>query len=134
VNLNEIATVYIHHQNKKSVSRTLRWEQKRAGHFTGMSGTGLKRSFRMPMAKQCVPNISKNYRISTPAPDILYGYKDVCFKKQASQMVLLGKQPAANTPGALFPFLVVEFKGDGPSGGGTFWECTNQCLGELRAA
>jgi hypothetical protein len=33
VNLNEIATVYIHHQNKKSVSRTLRWGQKRAGHF-----------------------------------------------------------------------------------------------------
>jgi hypothetical protein len=97
--------------------------------FTGISGTGLKRSVRMPMAKQCVPNISKNYRISTPVPDILYGYDDVCFKKQAAQMTLLGKEPAANTPGVLFPFLVVEFKGDGPSGGGTFWECTNQCLG-----
>lgn len=29
----------------------------------------------------------------------------------------------------LYPLFVVEFKGDGPSGAGSLWVATNQCLG-----
>jgi hypothetical protein len=95
--------------------------------ITKRPGTNLKRSVGIPMAKNSVPNTSIQYRKSTPTPDILFGYDaDSAFKSVASQMFLLGKDPVANTPGTAFPFLTVEFKGYGPSGGGTFWECTNQ--------
>lgn len=97
--------------------------------FADRPGTNLKRTIGMPMVKKSVPNTSIQYRISTPTPDILFGYEESSFKSMASQMLLLGRDPVANTPGTTFPFLNVEFKGDGPSGGGTFWECTNQCLG-----
>lgn len=29
----------------------------------------------------------------------------------------------------MYPFFVIEFKGDGPSGVGSMWVATNQCLG-----
>lgn len=86
--------------------------------FTKSPVTNLKRSVGMPMAKNSVPNTLIQYRISTPTPDILFGYDaHSAFKSVASQMFLLGKDPVANTPGTAFPFLTVEFKGDGPSGG-----------------
>ena len=35
----------------------------------------------------------------------------------------------ANSQGLVYPFLAVEFKADGPSGSGSMWVATNQCLG-----
>ena len=44
-------------------------------------------------------------------------------------LISLGEVPVANSHDLLFPFLVVEFKSDGPSGAGSFWVAANQCLG-----
>jgi hypothetical protein len=41
----------------------------------------------------------------------------------------MGTEMVANSLGLLYPFFVIEFKGDGSSGRGSLWEATNQCLG-----
>lgn len=35
----------------------------------------------------------------------------------------------ANSQNLIYPFFVIEYKGDGPSGVGSLWVTTNQCLG-----
>jgi hypothetical protein len=41
--------------------------------FPCSAGT-LKHSDRLPMAKHAIPDIGSNLKVSTPVPDILYGY------------------------------------------------------------
>jgi hypothetical protein len=41
----------------------------------------------------------------------------------------MGSQVVANSQGLVYPFFVIEFRGDGPSGTGSLWVATNQCLG-----
>ncbi|OAA54772.1 hypothetical protein SPI_08643 [Niveomyces insectorum RCEF 264] len=93
----------------------------------------LKRSDRQPMAKHAVPAASSGLRVSTPVPDILYGYNnDTAFPRQASQLIAMGSDMVAtNQIGSLLcPFFVVEFKGEG----GSLWVATNQCLGGAAAS
>ncbi|PHH89359.1 hypothetical protein CDD83_6205 [Cordyceps sp. RAO-2017] len=88
----------------------------------------LQRSDRVPMIRQTIPNkvSNANLRVSNPVPDILYGYN--------SSMVLTGQQASemdgpANHAGLVYPFFLVELEADGPSGCGSLWVATNQCLG-----
>lgn len=76
------------------------------------------------MAKHTVPRTGSKLKLSTPVPDMLYGYRDRTFTQQ-SQLISMGTEPIANSAGLLYPFFVVEFKGDG----GSMWVATNQCLG-----
>ncbi|KAH7002207.1 hypothetical protein EDB80DRAFT_685384 [Ilyonectria destructans] len=77
---------------------------------------------RQPMDKRLVPSFSSNMKVSNPIPDTLYGYRvpndfsllqqeQLCGKKKPEDILI------ANSSGSVFPFLAVEFKGDGPSGG-----------------
>jgi len=84
----------------------------------------LKRTDKTPVAKHTVPSVGSGLKVSTPVPDILYGYRGGAFTQQ-SQLISMGTQPFANTTGLLYPFFVVEFKGDG----GSMSVATNQCLG-----
>lgn len=94
----------------------------------------LKRSDRQPMAKYAVPNFRSKYRISTPAPDMLYGYnRRVAFPQQQAQLLSMGSKLVANNQGLVCPFFAIEFQGDGPSGAGGLWVATNQCLGASSA-
>jgi hypothetical protein len=77
------------------------------------------------MARYAVPSAGSKLKVSTPVPDILYGYRDGAFQMQQSQLISMGTEPIANSAGLVCPFLVVEFKGDG----GSMWVATNQCLG-----
>lgn len=90
----------------------------------------LKRSDRFPMSKSVVPQITSGLKLSTPVPDILYGYdRNGAFAGQQSQLISMGLGMTGNSQDLIYPFLVIEFKGDGPSGAGSLWAATNQCLG-----
>ncbi|KAJ2898295.1 hypothetical protein MKZ38_004020 [Zalerion maritima] len=92
----------------------------------------LKRSNRQPMAKHTVPSTGSRLKVSTPVPDMLYGYnRHRAFPRQQCQLISMGNEMngAANNQGLMYPFFVIEFKGDGPSGSGSLWVATNQCLG-----
>ncbi|KAH8759497.1 hypothetical protein F5883DRAFT_648095 [Diaporthe sp. PMI_573] len=95
----------------------------------GASDT-LKRSDRQPMAKHAVPSSDPSLKVSTPVPDMLYGYnRHAAFPRQQSQLISMGTGMVANNQSLIYPFFVIEFKSDGPSGAGSLWVATNQCLG-----
>ncbi|PQE30045.1 hypothetical protein CJF32_00009485 [Rutstroemia sp. NJR-2017a WRK4] len=81
-------------------------------------------SGKVTMNRQVVPDTGSNYSVSTPAPDLLYGYKrrKAFTEEQQAQLVSLGFEMIANASDVLYPFLNVEFKGDG------FW------IGEFMAS
>ena len=94
------------------------------------STDALKRTDRQPMAKRTVPIAASQYKVSNPVPDMLYGYdRHYAFPQQQGQLISMGTEVVANSQNLLYPFFVIEFKGDGPSGGGNLWAATNQCLG-----
>ncbi|KAI0007162.1 hypothetical protein F4779DRAFT_593244 [Xylariaceae sp. FL0662B] len=94
-------------------------------------GEDLKRSDRQPMSRNAVPKTGSGsgLRVSNPIPDMLYGYNDNAFRQQRAQLISMGNEMSANNQGLLYPFFVIEFKGDGPGGAGALWVATNQCLG-----
>ena len=95
----------------------------------GPSGI-LDRADRQPMAKHTVPNTGSKFKVSNPVPDMLYGYsRHGAFPQQKTQLNSMGREPRANNQGLIFPFFMIEFKGDGPTGVGSMWVATNQCLG-----
>jgi hypothetical protein len=87
----------------------------------------LKHSKRQPMAKHTVSsNPGSTLKVSSPIPDMLYGYNcHTAFPQQQAQIVSMGNEPMANTEGLIYPFFVIEFKGNS----GDLWVATNQCLG-----
>lgn len=97
----------------------------------------LLRIDRISMSRAYVPSTNTKYRVSTPAPDMLYGYsgddsKRVFSRAQLAYLVRQGPggNGVANSRGMLFPFLVIEVKGDsGGSSVGSLHVATNQCLG-----
>ncbi|KAM3454031.1 hypothetical protein MY3296_003299 [Beauveria thailandica] len=66
-------------------------------------------------------------KLSTPVPDILYGYFIEGLTEETQDLLTdtLGDVSVVNAENMVLPFLVVEFKGDG----GSMWSCVNQCLG-----
>ncbi|KAK3371258.1 hypothetical protein B0T24DRAFT_595093 [Lasiosphaeria ovina] len=94
------------------------------------STESLQRSDRQPMAKHTIPSTGSMLKVSNPVPDMLYGYnRHGAFPQQQSQLVSMEREPRANNQGLIYPFFVIEFKGDGPTGVGSMWVATNQCLG-----
>lgn len=98
------------------------------------SSDSLKRIDKNPMAKHAVPNVASNVasklKVSTPVPDMLYGYNSIrAFPQQQAQLLSMGNEMVANTQDLMYPFFVIEFKADGPGGSGSMWVATNQCLG-----
>lgn len=90
----------------------------------------LQRTDRNPMAKHAVPDFGSKLKVSTPVPDMLFGYnRNGAFPQQQTQLRSMGNEMVANTQGLLYPFFVIEFKADGPGGSGSMWVATNQCLG-----
>jgi hypothetical protein len=82
------------------------------------------------MAKHAVPNVASKLKVSTPVPDMLYGYNRIgAFPQQQAQLLSMGNEMVANTQDLMYPFFVIEFKADGPGGSGSMWVATNQCLG-----
>ena len=90
----------------------------------------LKRIDKNPMAKQVVPDVGSKLKVSTPWPDMLYGYNSLgAFPQQQTQLRSMGTDMVANSQDLTYPFFVIEFKADGPGGSGSLWVATNQCLG-----
>jgi hypothetical protein len=88
-----------------------------------------------PMRKEHVPS-SYDPEISLPVsqlkPDILYGYSWEAFTstQQRQFMTMNDTEYTANSQGLIYPFLVIEFKGDGPGPtAGSLWVAENQCVG-----
>jgi hypothetical protein len=76
------------------------------------------------MFKHAVPDPGSKLKVSTPVPDMLYAYTDGAFAQQQTQLMSMGTSMMANNLGLIYPFFVIEFKGDGP-----LWVATNQCAG-----
>ncbi|KAH6624161.1 hypothetical protein B0J18DRAFT_169615 [Chaetomium sp. MPI-SDFR-AT-0129] len=92
-------------------------------------GDGLVRDERQPMPKHAVPSAGSSFKVSTPVPDMLYGYHRKAFPQQQTQLISMGTEMLGNNEGLMYPFFVIEFKGDGPTESGSLWVATNQCLG-----
>jgi hypothetical protein len=86
----------------------------------------LQSSGRLPMSKHTVPDVGSKVKVSTPVPDILYGYNRLgAFTDgQKAQFTSMGNEMVANSDGLVYPFFVIEFKADGPSGSGSLWVAT----------
>jgi hypothetical protein len=92
------------------------------------AGDDLRRSDRQPMSRHAVPSAGPQFKVSNPIPDMLYGYsRHHAFPNQQTQLISMGNEMdgAANNQGLMYPFFVIEFKGNG----GDLWVATNQCLG-----
>ena len=90
----------------------------------------LERTDKQPMVRHAVPGTSSKFELSTPVPDMLYGYnRHGAFPHRQAQLISMGAEPVANSQGLIYPFFVIEFNADGPSGAGSLWVSTNQCLG-----
>jgi hypothetical protein len=90
----------------------------------------LKRSDRQSMAKHTVPSMGSKLKVSTPVPDVIYGYnRQNAFPQQQAQMISMGTDMVANNQGLLYLFFAVEFKVNSPSVSGSMWVATNQRLG-----
>lgn len=90
----------------------------------------LQRTDRSPMAKHVVPDVGSKLKVSSPVPDMLYGYNlQGVFPSQVAQIFPIVNEMIVNKQNLLYPFFVIEFKADGPSGSGSLWVATNQCLG-----
>ncbi|KAK0727124.1 hypothetical protein B0T26DRAFT_737918 [Lasiosphaeria miniovina] len=87
----------------------------------------LQRSDRQPMAKHTIPSTGSILKVSNLVPDMLYGYnRHGAFPQQQSQLISMGREPRANNQGLIYPFFVIEFKGDGPTGVGRgLFSCVN---------
>ncbi|KAI1740241.1 hypothetical protein F4680DRAFT_418948 [Xylaria scruposa] len=88
----------------------------------------LQRSDRQPMSRHAVPNAGPEYKVSNPIPDMLYGYsRHDAFHDQQTQLISMGNgmDGTANNRSLMYPFFVVECKGNN----GDLWVATNQCLG-----
>ncbi len=92
----------------------------------------LSRADRLPMAKQVVPNARSVFKVSSPVPDMLYGYSrtGAFARAQQGQINSMGRTLVANGQNLICPFFAVEFIGDGPSGNGSLWVATNECIGD----
>ncbi|KAK3358244.1 hypothetical protein B0T24DRAFT_240828, partial [Lasiosphaeria ovina] len=101
----------------------------RARIFPGPEGgDSLERSDKQPMSRHAVPNAGPQFRVSNPTPDMLFGYsRHHAFPDQQTQLISMGNEMngTANNQELMYPFFVIEFKGNG----GDLWVATNQCLG-----
>ncbi|KAG9228381.1 hypothetical protein BJ875DRAFT_446929 [Amylocarpus encephaloides] len=57
----------------------------------------LKRTDRNPMAKHTVPDVGSKIKVSTPVPDMLFGYTDEVFPQQQAQLIFMGNKIVANS-------------------------------------
>lgn len=94
--------------------------------FHESAGT-LQRIENMPMSRHTIPNNSSSkYNVSNPVPDVLFGYDlHKAFPQQQAQLHSMEGEMVGNCLQLLYPFFVIEFKGDGPSGAGSLWVATN---------
>lgn len=67
---------------------------------------------------------SKPYRVSTPKPDFSIGYNESALPQSVRDYLVMLERGRI-----VYPFLDVEFKGDGSDSAGTLWCATNQILG-----
>lgn len=113
----ELVQVYIEQEVLSSLSREPRVAQSR----------------KVSMYKDFVPSrpTPSNARVSQPKPDALYGYSEEHAFEEKHRVALDGL-PArlAGTPsGLILPFLIMEYKGEGPCSNGNLWVAENQCIG-----
>ncbi|KAK4145128.1 uncharacterized protein C8A04DRAFT_27129 [Dichotomopilus funicola] len=99
--------------------------------FPAVAGSrALTRSIRYSLRQETVPNLNSKFKISRPAPDLLYGYKfpGAFSQSQHARLGALGLDTPATTQlhhPPFFPFFPIEFKGES----GKLYVAVNQCVG-----
>ncbi|EPE03494.1 hypothetical protein F503_06667 [Ophiostoma piceae UAMH 11346] len=88
----------------------------------------LHRSDRVPMLESNVPSSKPaancGHTVSTPAPDVLYGYSlERAFRGQDA--VHVGGRALADDADMVYPFFLIEFTNECDD----MWVATNECLG-----
>jgi hypothetical protein len=101
-----------------------------------LQGLGYTEQFYSIYREHVPDNPATALSVSQPRPDILYGYIWEAFTSiQQSQLTNMNNtEYTANSLELIYPFLVIELKGDGlgPTAG-SLWVATNQCLGGAAA-
>ena len=106
--------------------------------FVEGKAVGLKASVGMPMARHLLPRLpTAVFPVSQPRPDLVYGYATEPVFTSAQLLALQGLHEqiafyAEGCLGLLFPFLTVDFKAAGGTGG-DLWTAANQCAGASAA-
>jgi hypothetical protein len=82
------------------------------------SSNSLYRINRNPIAKNVVLDIRSKLKVNTLVPDMLYRYNclGAFIHGQQAQFRSIGNEMVANSQDLIYPFFVIEFKADGPSG------------------
>lgn len=78
-----------------------------------------------------VPSQPCDDRVSQPKPDGLYGYDRASSFGDAHKLEMksMRQRLESNNDGLTLPFLVIEYKGEGPASNGNLWVAENQCFG-----
>jgi hypothetical protein len=98
--------------------------------FPGDDEGYLERLENSHMQRHCIPEINPQFKLSTPNPDMIYGYSAVAFNQQLAQLASFSEMLDTGASNAILPFFATEFKsGDGTSPG-SLWVATNQCVGD----
>ncbi|CAH0015471.1 unnamed protein product [Clonostachys rhizophaga] len=84
----------------------------------------LKRGVNRLLERLRVPNKKPDDKVSTPKPDYHLGYGLSAFPIE--NLDVLDQLDSSEIK---FPFLEIEYKGDGSNSWGRLWVATNQCLG-----
>ncbi|KAK4444011.1 hypothetical protein QBC34DRAFT_335858, partial [Podospora aff. communis PSN243] len=106
--------------------------------FGECEALGLKASVGLPMARHLLPRLpTAVFPVSQPRPDLVYGYATGPVFTSAQLLALQGlhEQISFYAEGCLdilFPFLTVDFKAAGGTGG-DLWTAANQCAGASAA-
>lgn len=82
-----------------------------------------------------VPSLPGDDRVSQPKPDGLYGYDRNSSFGEAHKLEIksMRQRLESNNEGLTLPFLVIEYKGEGPASNGNLWVAENQCFGASSA-
>jgi hypothetical protein len=97
--------------------------------FPGDEGY-VRRFENINMNRHCVPEINTQCKLSTPNPDMIYGYPTAAFNQQLAQLVSFSEMLNTGASNAILPFFATEFKSCDGTSPGSLWVATNQCVGD----
>ncbi|PQE19900.1 hypothetical protein CJF31_00006404 [Rutstroemia sp. NJR-2017a BVV2] len=98
--------------------------------FPGDDEGYVQRFENINMNRHCVPEINPQCKLSTPNPDMIYGYMTAAFNQQLAKLVSFSDALNTGASNAILPFFATEFKSCDGASPGSLWVVTNQCVGD----
>ncbi|PQE27221.1 hypothetical protein CJF32_00000196 [Rutstroemia sp. NJR-2017a WRK4] len=97
--------------------------------FPGTDGY-VQRFDNININRHCVPEINPQCKLSTPNPDMIYGYPTAAFNQQLAQLISFSDMLNTGASNVILPFFATEFKSCDGTSPGSLWVASNQCVGD----